>query len=121
MKFRELETGFVIIKFRIMGTVYCRASCQYLCFNSGGDKSESKGGRLREVEGGLVLLSLALVATSGNDRTIYVYYAQDKREKVCELRGHDHVVESLSFLYSPICNQTICISCEWAIVFDCLS
>lgn len=49
--------------------------------------------------------SLALVATSGNDRTIYVYNAHDKREKVCELRGHDHVVESLSFLCSSMLPQ----------------
>ncbi|KAL7537153.1 hypothetical protein ACHAXR_007630, partial [Thalassiosira sp. AJA248-18] len=47
----------------------------------------------------------ALVATSGNDRTIYVYNAHDKREKVCELRGHDHVVESLSFLCSSLLPQ----------------
>eukprot|EP00970_Alexandrium_tamarense_P001036 scaffold114_cov200-Alexandrium_tamarense.AAC.6 len=46
--------------------------------------------------------SLALVATSGNDRTIYVYNAHEKREKVAELRGHDHVVESLSFLCSSL-------------------
>lgn len=44
--------------------------------------------------------SLALVATSGNDRTIYVYDANEKRTKVCDLRGHDHVVEALSFLCS---------------------
>jgi platelet-activating factor acetylhydrolase IB subunit alpha len=51
--------------------------------------------------------SLALVASSGNDRTIYVYNAHDKREKVCELRGHDHVVESLSFLCSSLLPRTI--------------
>lgn len=47
--------------------------------------------------------NLALVATSGNDRTIYVYDANDKRSKVAELRGHEHVVESLSFL----CTSTL--------------
>lgn len=51
--------------------------------------------------------SLALIASSGNDRTIYVYNAHDKREKVCELRGHDHVVESLSFLCSSLLPQII--------------
>ena len=45
--------------------------------------------------------SPALVATSGNDRTIYVYRAHDKREQVCALRGHDHVVEALAFLGAP--------------------
>ena len=50
--------------------------------------------------------SLALVATSGNDRTIYVYEAHDKRAKVAELRGHDHVVESLSFLCSSLMPKT---------------
>ena len=43
---------------------------------------------------------LALVASSGNDRTIRVFDAHGKRDKVCELRGHDHVVEALSFLCS---------------------
>jgi platelet-activating factor acetylhydrolase IB subunit alpha len=49
--------------------------------------------------------SLVLVASSGNDRTIYVYNAYDKREKVAELRGHDHVVEALSFLCSTALPQ----------------
>mmetsp|Transcript_6240 Transcript_6240/g.13619 ORF Transcript_6240/g.13619 Transcript_6240/m.13619 type:complete len:542 (+) Transcript_6240:154-1779(+) len=49
--------------------------------------------------------NLALVATSGNDRTIYVYDANDKRTKVAELRGHDHVVEALSFLCSSALPQ----------------
>ncbi len=51
--------------------------------------------------------SMALVASSGNDRTIYVYNAHEKREKVCELRGHDHVVETLSFLCSSLLPQTL--------------
>lgn len=45
------------------------------------------------------------MASSGNDRTIYVYHAHDKREKICELRGHDHVVESLSFLCASLLPQ----------------
>lgn len=49
--------------------------------------------------------NLALVATSGNDRNIYVYDANDKRAKVAELRGHDHVVEALSFLCSSALPQ----------------
>jgi platelet-activating factor acetylhydrolase IB subunit alpha len=49
--------------------------------------------------------SMVLVASSGNDRAIYVYNAYDKREKVAELRGHDHVVESLSFLCSSALPQ----------------
>lgn len=54
-----------------------------------------------------ILLLPALVATSGNDRTIYVYNANDKREKICELRGHDHVVESLSFVCSSMLPRTL--------------
>jgi platelet-activating factor acetylhydrolase IB subunit alpha len=36
-------------------------------------------------------------ASSGNDQTIYVYESQT-RTKVCELRGHEHVVEDLAFV-----------------------
>lgn len=70
--------------------------------NKGGE--EAAGGTAAG-EGNATSSSLALVATSGNDRTIYVYNAHDKREKICELRGHDHVVESLSFLCSSLLPQ----------------
>jgi platelet-activating factor acetylhydrolase IB subunit alpha len=36
-------------------------------------------------------------ASSGNDQVIQVYKS-DERTKLCELRGHEHVVESLAFL-----------------------
>jgi len=39
----------------------------------------------------------SLLATAGNDRAIMVYDAES-RKKICELRGHDHVVETLAFL-----------------------
>jgi platelet-activating factor acetylhydrolase IB subunit alpha len=38
----------------------------------------------------------ALWASSGNDQTIFVY--DNTKSKVMELRGHDHVVESLAFV-----------------------
>lgn len=38
-----------------------------------------------------------LWASSGNDQVIYVYESATKA-KVCELRGHEHVVEDLSFV-----------------------
>jgi platelet-activating factor acetylhydrolase IB subunit alpha len=44
----------------------------------------------------------SLMATSGNDTVIYVYDTTTKdRKKIAELRGHQHVVESLSFIVSP--------------------
>mmetsp|Transcript_36876 Transcript_36876/g.75146 ORF Transcript_36876/g.75146 Transcript_36876/m.75146 type:complete len:184 (+) Transcript_36876:1534-2085(+) len=39
-----------------------------------------------------------MLATSGNDTVVNVYRAHGDRKKVCELRGHDHVVEALSFV-----------------------
>jgi platelet-activating factor acetylhydrolase IB subunit alpha len=43
-------------------------------------------------------------ASSGNDQVIYVY---EHRDKVMELRGHEHVVESLAFLTeAPTTNNT---------------
>jgi len=36
-------------------------------------------------------------ASSGNDQVIYVYESATRR-KICELRGHDHVVEDISFI-----------------------
>ena len=38
----------------------------------------------------------AIWASSGNDQVIMVY--EHIRTKICELRGHEHVVESLAFL-----------------------
>lgn len=38
----------------------------------------------------------ALWASSGNDQVIHVY--ENVRTKLCELRGHEHVVETVSFL-----------------------
>lgn len=37
-----------------------------------------------------------LWASSGNDQVVYVY--DDNRTKVAELRGHEHVVETLAFI-----------------------
>lgn len=37
-------------------------------------------------------------ASSGNDQVIFVY---EHRDKIIELRGHEHVVESLAFLTEP--------------------
>lgn len=39
----------------------------------------------------------AIWASSGNDQTIFVYESATKT-KVCELRGHEHVVESIAFV-----------------------
>jgi platelet-activating factor acetylhydrolase IB subunit alpha len=39
----------------------------------------------------------AIWASSGNDQVIYVYN-HNERKKVAELRGHEHVVESIAFL-----------------------
>lgn len=36
-------------------------------------------------------------ASSGHDQTIFVYDTNTKK-KICELRGHEHVVETLAFL-----------------------
>ncbi|KAG7344328.1 WD repeat-containing protein [Nitzschia inconspicua] len=41
----------------------------------------------------------AVWASAGNDPVIYVYDANvNTKQKLCELRGHEHVVESLSFV-----------------------
>jgi len=39
-----------------------------------------------------------IIATSGNDQTIYVYNLNENRRKIAELRGHTHVIESISFV-----------------------
>jgi len=39
-----------------------------------------------------------MLATSGNDTVVNVYRAGGDRRKVCELRGHEHVVEALAFV-----------------------
>ena len=115
VKFWDVETGFCDHTLSDHGDwVRCIAvrPASSNVVTSGGSGSttsksgEGKGGEEAAGGGGSSssspVSSLALVATSGNDRTIYVYNAHDKREKVCELRGHDHVVESLSFLCSSL-------------------
>jgi platelet-activating factor acetylhydrolase IB subunit alpha len=106
VKFWDIETGFCDHTLSDHGDwVRCiavRPASGSPRSSSSSTPSSSEGGG-REDQGtgmGVGTSSPALVATSGNDRTIYVYNANDKREKVCELRGHDHVVESLSFLCS---------------------
>ena len=71
-----------------------RSACEAPKGGAAADSSSSDAGS------GDASYRLALVAASGNDRTIRVFDAHGKRDKVCELRGHDHVVESLSFLCS---------------------
>ena len=39
-----------------------------------------------------------ILATSGNDTVVNVYRTGGDRRKVCELRGHEHVVEALAFV-----------------------
>eukprot|EP00571_Detonula_confervacea_P015772 CAMPEP_0172300236 /NCGR_PEP_ID=MMETSP1058-20130122/2363_1 /TAXON_ID=83371 /ORGANISM="Detonula confervacea, Strain CCMP 353" /LENGTH=502 /DNA_ID=CAMNT_0013009955 /DNA_START=44 /DNA_END=1552 /DNA_ORIENTATION=- len=106
VKFWDVESGFCDHTISDHGDwVRCIAVRPAYAASAGGSaRSESKK---REETGGEgnSPASLALVATSGNDRTIYVYNAHEKREKVCELRGHDHVVESLSFLCSSLLPQ----------------
>mmetsp|Transcript_16187 Transcript_16187/g.29222 ORF Transcript_16187/g.29222 Transcript_16187/m.29222 type:complete len:488 (+) Transcript_16187:135-1598(+) len=98
VKFWDVETGFCDHTVSDHGDwVRCIAVRPANAAAAGGSKDgEAAGG------GANSAASKALVATSGNDRTIYVYNAHDKREKLCELRGHDHVVESLSFLCSSL-------------------
>jgi len=45
---------------------------------------------VRDVDGGLV-------ATAGNDQIINVYSITDGKKKIAELRGHEHVIESIAF------------------------
>ena len=124
VKFWDVETGFCDYTLSDHGDwVRClavRPACSSISKGGGGDAS---GGVSKNVSSGgdkenddlngdgennfSLTTSLALVASSGNDRTIYVYNAHEKREKVCELRGHDHVVETLSFLCSSLLPQTM--------------
>jgi platelet-activating factor acetylhydrolase IB subunit alpha len=116
VKFWDVETGFCDATLSDHGDwVRClavRPACSVVV--GGGVSARKNAGIANDVsvegEGdnsSSVTSSLALVASSGNDRTIYVYNAHEKREKVCELRGHDHVVESLSFQCSSLLPQTM--------------
>jgi len=40
----------------------------------------------------------SLLASSGSDQAIVVRKTDGDRKKICELRGHEHVVESLAFM-----------------------
>uniref|UniRef100_A0A7S2UMB4 Lissencephaly-1 homolog n=1 Tax=Attheya septentrionalis TaxID=420275 RepID=A0A7S2UMB4_9STRA len=40
----------------------------------------------------------SLLATAGNDQIVFVYDTKGDRKKICELRGHEHVVESVAFV-----------------------
>lgn len=104
VKFWDVETGFCDETLSDHGDwVRCLAvrPARRGAAGGGSKGEEAAGGG----EGSAPPTSPALVATSGNDRTIYVYHAHEKRAKVCELRGHDHVVESLSFLVSSLLPQ----------------
>ena len=119
IKFWDIETGFCdstisdhgdwvrCIAVRPASVAPSSSSAQNVKNGEGTAGSEEAAGGEGEgaTSSSSPVSSLALVATSGNDRTIYVYNAHDKREKVCELRGHDHVVESLSFLCSSLLPQ----------------
>lgn len=100
VKFWDVETGFCDETLSDHGDwVRCIAVRPASAGAAGGGKGEEAAG---QGPGSAPPTSSALVATSGNDRTVYVYHAHDKREKVCELRGHDHVVETLSFLCASL-------------------
>ena len=101
VKFWDVETGFCDHTLNDHGDwVRCLAVRPARAAPAQGEnKGEEAAGE------GSAPASLALVATSGNDRTIYVYNAHEKREKVCELRGHDHVVEALSFACASLLPQ----------------
>ena len=104
VKFWDVETGFCDHTLSDHGDwVRCIAVRPAA---GGGARSQSSSTTSDGGSGNEDASSPALVATSGNDRTIYVYNANEKREKVCELRGHDHVVESLSFLCSSTLPRT---------------
>ena len=98
IKFWDLETGFCDATVSDHGD-WVRCLAVRGARGSSGENQPDIG------EGEASTDSLVLVASSGNDRTIYVYNANDKREKVAELRGHDHVVEALSFLCSTALPQ----------------
>jgi len=116
VKFWDVETGFCDATLSDHGDwVRCLAVRPACSVGANTRKNVADSSRMENDEVGegegdnssSVTSSLALVASSGNDRTIYVYNAHEKREKVCELRGHDHVVESLSFLCSSLLPQTM--------------
>jgi platelet-activating factor acetylhydrolase IB subunit alpha len=92
VKFWDLETGFC-------DATLSDAGDWVRCLAVRGARSCEKEGEEKSTD------SMVLVASSGSDRTIYVYNAYEKREKVAELRGHDHVVESLSFLCASLLPQ----------------
>jgi len=96
VKFWDLTTGFcdatVSDHTDWVRCIAVRGACE--APRGGGDSSSPPDAA------GDATSRLALVASSGNDRTIRVVDAHGKRDAVCELRGHDHVVEALSFLCS---------------------
>mmetsp|Transcript_21599 Transcript_21599/g.30249 ORF Transcript_21599/g.30249 Transcript_21599/m.30249 type:complete len:511 (+) Transcript_21599:187-1719(+) len=47
-----------------------------------------------------------IMATSGHDQLIFLYNTTGDRNKITELRGHEHVVESLSFVTSTTPAET---------------
>ncbi|KAL7511304.1 hypothetical protein ACHAXN_011073 [Cyclotella atomus] len=101
IKFWDIETGFCDATLSDHGDwVRCLA-----VRGARGESNTESGEGGGEGASSTSVDSLVLVASSGNDRTIHVYNAYDKREKVAELRGHDHVVESLSFLCSSALPQ----------------
>jgi platelet-activating factor acetylhydrolase IB subunit alpha len=100
IKFWDLETGFCDATISDHGD-WVRCLAVRGARGSVGNSSKEEGAS----EENASVDSLVLVASSGNDRTIYVYNAYDKREKVAELRGHDHVLEALSFLCSSALPQ----------------
>ena len=107
VKFWDLETGFcdhtISDHSDWVRCIAVRGAKSLTTTGSSNTKGEEQSGGDEQAQASSA--SLALVATSGNDRTIYVYDANDKRTKVCELRGHDHVVEALSFLCSSLLPQ----------------
>ena len=100
IKFWDVETGFCDATVGDHGDwVRC------LAVRGARVKTANNGGKDSESEQEVSTDSLVLVASSGNDRTIYVYNAYEKRQKIAELRGHDHVIEALSFLCSDTLPQ----------------
>ena len=104
MKFWDLETGFCDATVSDHSD-WVRCLAVRGARSGGSNSSSGEENQQSDARRETSLDSLVLVASSGNDRTIYVYNAYDKREKVAELRGHDHVIESLSFLCSTALPQ----------------
>ena len=102
IKFWDIETGFCDATLSDYGDCWVRCLAVR---GARGNNSSTASGKDSEQETTTSTDSLVLVASSGNDRTIHVYNAYDKREKIAELRGHDHVVEALSFLCSDALPQ----------------